>query len=58
MPPLEDSPLFSLPNIYLSPHIAGQIKRQADYVIAEFERWESGEPLRSQVTLEMLETMA
>ena len=62
MPPLEDSPLFSLPNIYLSPHIAGskgdEIKRQADYVIAEFERWESGEPLRSQVTLEMLETMA
>ena len=62
MPPLEDSPLFSLPNIYLSPHIAGskgdEITRQADYMIEEFERWEAGEPLRYQVTLEMLETMA
>ncbi len=61
-PPVEGSPLFSLPNVYLSPHIAGskgdEIKRQADYVIAEFERWEAGEPLRYQVTLEMLETMA
>ena len=61
-PPAEGSPLFSLPNIYLSPHIAGskgdEIKRQADYVIAEFERWEADEPLRYQVTLEMLETMA
>ena len=61
-PPVAGSPLFSLPNVHLSPHIAGskgdEIKRQADYVIAEFERWEAGEPLRYRVTLEMLETMA
>ena len=61
-PPVESSPLYSLPNVFLSPHIAGskgdEIMRQADYVIEEFERWEAGEPLRYQVTLEMLETMA
>jgi phosphoglycerate dehydrogenase-like enzyme len=61
-PPVEDSPLYSLPNVYLSPHIAGskgdEIRRQADYVIDEFERWEAGTPLRFGVTLAMLETMA
>jgi phosphoglycerate dehydrogenase-like enzyme len=61
-PPAEGSPLFSLPNLGLSPHIAGskgdEIVRQADYAIAEFERWLAGEPLKYQVTLEMLETMA
>ncbi len=61
-PPLPGSPLYSLPNVQLSSHIAGslhdEVVRMADYVIAEYERWARGEPLRYAVTLEMLATMA
>jgi phosphoglycerate dehydrogenase-like enzyme len=61
-PPAPDSPLYQLENVLLSPHIAGSINhevlRQADAVIAEFHRLQSGEPLRYAVTLEMLKTMA
>ena len=59
---LPGSPLYSLPNVQLSSHIAGslhdEVVRMADYVIAEYERWARGEPLRYAVTLEMLATMA
>jgi phosphoglycerate dehydrogenase-like enzyme len=61
-PPLPESRAFSLPNVLLSPHIAGsqgqEILLQADYAIAEFERYRAGEPLRFGVTEKMLETMA
>lgn len=61
-PPLEGSEFYTLPNVYLSSHIAGsqgdEILRQADYAIAEFENWAAGRPLRYRVTLEMLKTMA
>lgn len=61
-PPVEGSPLFSLPNILLSNHMAGsineEIPRMADLVIEEFLLWQAGQPLRHAVTLEMLETMA
>ena len=61
-PPLEDSPLYSLPNAQLSSHIAGslgdEVVRMADSVIEESARWQRGEPLRYAVTPEMLDTMA
>jgi len=61
-PPKPDSPLYSLPNVQISTHIAGsmnnELVRMADYCIEEFERWQAGEPMRYRVTLEMLETMA
>lgn len=61
-PPLRDSPLYELPNVHLSTHLAGsigdEVVRMADFMIEEFERWARGEPLRHEVTLEMLETMA
>jgi phosphoglycerate dehydrogenase-like enzyme len=61
-PPVAGSPLYDLPNVQLTSHIAGsmndEVVRMADYAIAEYERWERGEPLRYAVTLEMLETMA
>lgn len=57
-----DSPLWELPNVRLSTHLAGsngnEVRRMADWCLDEFERWTHGEPLRSAVTLEMLETMA
>lgn len=61
-PPGPGSPLYGLPNVHLSTHIAGsvgdEVVRMADFMIEEFERWARGEPLRYEVTLEMLETMA
>jgi phosphoglycerate dehydrogenase-like enzyme len=61
-PPPEDSPLYDLPNVHITSHIAGAINdevvRLADYVIEEFAAWEQGEPLRYQVTPEMLDRMA
>ena len=61
-PPIRDSELYTLPNVFLSSHIAGskgnEVYRMADCCIEEFERWTRGEPLRHAVTLEMLERMA
>jgi phosphoglycerate dehydrogenase-like enzyme len=61
-PPLPESLIYRLENVYLSPHIAGslgnEVLRQADYAIEEYHRLVNGEPLRYSVTLEMLKTMA
>ena len=61
-PPAPDSPLWTLPNVRLSSHIAGsignEVKRVADVVIAEFHEWLLGRPLRNAVTEVMLQTMA
>ncbi len=60
-PPPADSPLWSLPNVVISPHIGGtigdEVVRLADLVIGEFESWIAGRPLRHQVTEEILATM-
>ncbi len=61
-PPAPDSPLYTLPNVHLSSHIAGsigdEVLRMADYCIEEFQAWQKGEPLQYAVRLDMLETMA
>lgn len=61
-PPLPDSPLYDVPNIWLSSHIAGsqndETVRMADYAIEECRRFIAGEPLRHEVTAKMLETIA
>jgi phosphoglycerate dehydrogenase-like enzyme len=61
-PPEESSEFYTLPNIYLTSHIAGslgdEVVRMADFCIEEFERWKKGEPLKYAVTQSMLETMA
>lgn len=48
------SPLLSLPNVRVSPHIAGslgnEVLRMADYMIEELDRYLAGEPLRYEVT--------
>jgi phosphoglycerate dehydrogenase-like enzyme len=60
-PPVAESELWTLPNVVISPHIGGsvghEVVRMADCVIDEFEAWERGEPLRYQVTREVLATM-
>ena len=61
-PPEPDSPLWTLPNVFLSPHIAGsmhnEVARMGRYMGQEYESLAQGRPCRYQVTEEMLETMA
>lgn len=61
-PPLADSPLYRLPNVILTPHIAGsngnEVGRMATYMLEEYRAQESGAPTRYAVSLDMLKTMA
>lgn len=60
-PPADDSALWTLPNVLISPHIGGtignEVTRLAACAIDEFEAWNAGRPLRYQVTAEVLRTM-
>ena len=61
-PPVPDSPLYTMRNVFLSNHIAGTIAnehhRMADACIEECARYLRGEPLRWEVTMKSLEHMA
>lgn len=61
-PPEADSPLWTMPNVILSPHIAGSINnevaRMGAYMAEEYEALSEGRPVRYEVTIPMLETMA
>ncbi|BAJ27685.1 MULTISPECIES: hydroxyacid dehydrogenase [Kitasatospora] len=61
-PPLPGSPLFTLPNVVVTPHLAGsrglERRRLGDLVAAEFERWTRGEPLRHALDPRGYERMA
>ena len=58
----EDSPLLGLPNVWISPHLAGsqgsELARMTDNVIEEVRRWSAGEPALNEVTKDRLATMA
>ncbi|TWD82214.1 phosphoglycerate dehydrogenase-like enzyme [Kribbella amoyensis] len=49
-----ESPLWSAPNVMVTPHIAGslgtEVHRLTDHTLDELTRWLAGEPLVSQVT--------
>jgi phosphoglycerate dehydrogenase-like enzyme len=61
-PPAPDSPLYTLPNVFLTPHMAGscglEARRQGEYVLEELRRFLQGEPARHPVTRDMMEWMA
>jgi len=60
-PPIQDSPLWQLPNVVISPHIGGtvgdEVVRLADCVIDEYERWQAGQSLSYEITSKVLATM-
>ncbi|MFF7182207.1 NAD(P)-dependent oxidoreductase [Streptomyces sp. NPDC008121] len=51
--PPPDSPLYSLPNVLLTPHVAGslgnELHRMADHALAEVARYGRGEPFAERV---------
>jgi phosphoglycerate dehydrogenase-like enzyme len=53
-PPAPDSPLYTLPNVMLTPHIAGSMndecRRMGRAMVDELDRWQRGQPLRYQVS--------
>lgn len=61
-PPEKDHPFYALPNVVLTPHIAGslgrEVVRMAETEISELKRYLSGTPSLYEVTEKMLETMA
>jgi phosphoglycerate dehydrogenase-like enzyme len=61
-PPAAGSPLYTLPNVWLSSHIAGAIgnetHRLADWMIDEFVAWRSSQPTRFRITSDMMERLA
>ncbi len=60
-PPTHDSPLYTLPNVFLTPHLAGprgvEIHRQGEYVLEELRRFVAGRPPRYPVTQDMMKWM-
>lgn len=61
-PPVESSPLWTMENVFLTPHIAGSIKeevtRMGAYMLEEFTKYLANQPTSYEVTEKMLETMA
>jgi phosphoglycerate dehydrogenase-like enzyme len=61
-PPVPDSPLYSLPNVVLTPHIAGSMNRECRRMgrcmIDEFDRWARGEPMKWGITRERAALLA
>ena len=61
-PPGPGSALYALPNVILTPHIAGSMdtecRRMGRYAVEECGRHLAGKPLEWQVTREMAQTMA
>lgn len=61
-PPAADDPLFSLPNLIVTPHIAGshgpECQRMGRYMVDELVRYLAHEPLHWQITREQSLTLA
>lgn len=56
------SPLYDLPNVFLTPHVAGshgnELSRMGLFMVEEAERYVAGEPMRHRVDAETLSRQA
>ncbi|HUX87685.1 MAG TPA: hydroxyacid dehydrogenase [Chloroflexota bacterium] len=61
-PPIDGSPLYTLPNVVLTPHLAGsqgaECQRMGRYTVEDLRRYVNGEPLRWAITREREALMA
>ncbi len=61
-PPAPGSPLYTLPNVVLTPHIAGSLdnecRRMGRLVVDELRRFLHGEPLQWSISREQAAIMA
>lgn len=61
-PPAKESLILRLPNVVYTPHLAGsrgsEIARMGEWMAEEARRFQVGEPLLHEITLEMLNTVA
>ncbi|MDX6766603.1 MAG: hydroxyacid dehydrogenase [Candidatus Methylacidiphilales bacterium] len=61
-PPVAHSPFYTLPNVFLTPHIAGSLNaecgRMGELAVEEAHRFISGQPLQHEITREQLARMA
>ena len=61
-PPAEGSELYTLENVFLTPHCAGslgdEVARMGEYMLTQFLAYRAGEPTEYLVTEAMLDTMA
>ncbi len=61
-PPVEGHEFYSLPNVVLTPHLAGsfnnEVARMGKYMCDEFTAHVKNEPTKYEVSAKMLETMA
>ncbi len=61
-PPKKDSAIFNLPNVVLTPHIAGSMDRECwrmgRYMVEELERYLEGEPLKWVISREKAKILA
>lgn len=61
-PPPPESPLYTLPNVFLTPHIAGSLDRECarmgDAMVEEARRFLKSQPLTLRVTPEIYARMA
>ena len=61
-PPVPDSPLYTLNNVVLTPHIAGvmsgEIHRMGRCMVEELERFLAGKKMKFEITREMADKLA
>jgi len=61
-PPVEGSPFYTLPNVVLTPHIAGSMgdecRRMAQFMIGEYDRMANGLPVHWEINRARAATLA
>ena len=58
----EDHPFWGLPNVFVTPHLAGslgsELRRLVDHAVDEIDRWRTGRPARNEITVDRLAHLA